>query len=910
MKDYRDIVTRALPYVSNSSCPETSLDEFLNSLNCFPGLQKEIQKEEDLYPKNTNIHHGEHFLAHLLATAEICSCLAPAFHVPCNVAYILGLYHDIGKPLTRFATKKGYMYHGHAQIGAYILERVPELFPESIQKDYREAITWAINHHMCCLSHDNRLPTRALTEMAKGLMLITIPKEIREKAICCLGLLFAADMLGRSVKDMKETTEIVDSTQKFVHGLLESITPVANICMGRQTMNERVVVLQIGLSGSGKTTHTASLYKSLVDMGIRTKVAERDLAYYTVAKEMGIYGTYMEIYGQVVAKGGREKVQAEWCRMLGEALADPSCQCVIIDSVQPFYDKAWTATIESLSEISQNNYGDALKIGLYHVPQSFFSSYDHHEYPSKIGEPVEFPSETLAFPVVGLEQPIAKHIDIAMGCGLQHIHNIIAEYLTADVVPSVLPQVSMQELLDSGKSPNDIPDLFPKGLIQVKEEIRTKTFRITTIGYRDGFQTFTGPTREYRGISVLAYEGKHRVIRPCMPVFPDMVCIEKDPSVFEFLGPVWNRFLPQRKWSSGMTFAQTVREMFLTPKYDGSLFNLVYIPYSAFPDKFFTELKMVCEDRFQGDDAVLFQSLHGVYVVGSKGTMFCKRPVRARIQEAITATYGTMDKLIESSNAYTERKGLRDEITTLHFEAIGTPSPELTVAYDEHFCIFLGATTLSRFHRPYKGDMPRTTEIIDLDGNDLADRWQMLTDIYEQNFGKMLLGDKSIEPEGYVLHIVDTNGKWHPIKFKYDLYYASHKPEAPKHVQTATEIRESQKYALARQRLLKFKDAKDFVEPIKKILQQDFLDYFLPLLANYLPRNGDDEKVAQRRWAGFWNDVEKQNMARIQDIDRKCMDMIATCAGQRVPTEKLTSIIMTSRKAFTLDEITKRYLKQ
>jgi hypothetical protein len=73
----------------------------------------------------------------------------------------------------------------------------------------------------------------------------------------------------------------------------------------------------------------------------------------------------------------------------------------------------------------------------------------------------------------------------------------------------------------------------------------------------------------------------------------------------------------------------------------------------------------------------------GLWVFGSKGTVFAKSPVADRIEAAVTGTYGSRQALVERAQALLVRRGMVSPtlVVTLHFEAIpAEPSPELTVS--------------------------------------------------------------------------------------------------------------------------------------------------------------------------------------------------------------------------------------
>ncbi|GFY67233.1 uncharacterized protein TNIN_228321 [Trichonephila inaurata madagascariensis] len=127
------------------------------------------------------------------------------------------------------------------------------------------------------------------------------------------------------------------------------------------------------------------------------------------------------------------------------------------------------------------------------------------------------------------------------------------------------------------------------------------------------------------------------------------------------------------------TFLPTFESVMVTPKFDGRLVNILFVPihhfyYELLPTWFF------------GD-----RNEFGLFLVGSKQKLVMD--VHLKKFDTVIETF---DTFIRSYATYFQDQ---DCLKTLHFEMMTeADSPELTVYYPQKFCKFIGCTMFTNDH--------------------------------------------------------------------------------------------------------------------------------------------------------------------------------------------------------------------
>ena len=760
----------------------SNAEDVINSLNLSPQIKEQllITSQEHKITK----YHEENLYTHLFWVATKCKELAPTFDVNPNDAFWLGFLHDIGKSLARHQVQKHFIYTGHAQLGARIVEN---MFLKETKSpcEHKNAVLWAIDNHMCacCKNVDDT----TLVEKYKSLLWISAPKGEEEMCLRFLLLLQVADEVGKqSSFKKKEEASIIQANRIFKMMLpyvCDTQKHVWDICQLRKSDSSQIIIVPLGLSGSGKS----SLCKKIqMSSNYKVGLVERDQCYFQIALENGFIAdelsTYKDYYTFVqTLEKGKEMVQKRWVKMVDEILLDKSNKIILIDSVQPTFRHAWKRTLDQLSEEARLCWNHIFKMAVYLVPihQLGFN------VESKIGSYQSLPSTdpSLFWPMLNVEtgQTNLQNFDIGTG-QINRVLDIAERFLSIESNYNLLPQISLLKLIEKSGSLEDALKTFPKDLIITQTEHEDSEVKIVTVCYQDGLQTFMGDTRDYRGESILLdkQSGQTFLVRGSLPVFPDYTQIQKDPYVLPY------------------TEDKLEASYKVTMKYDGSLFNVTFINKCTDVYPF---VKKIIDKR---KDWFFNEIQNGILLFGSKGRLMTldSNPVKYSIIEAILGTYNTHENFVNTIEKFVSNI---EENCTLHFEAINkVPSSLLTVYYGRDMVKFIGSTT---FDVQKKFSLP-TLDIF----KEVATVYEFETFIdilkfWEEGYEKLLEGDQEIEPEGFVVHIFPKHTNlWYPVKLKYQFYYIAHKPSSEKNKEGAKEIATLTKYDKLRNRLSKFRE--------------------------------------------------------------------------------------------------------
>lgn len=316
------------------------------------------------------------------------------------------------------------------------------------------------------------------------------------------------------------------------------------------------------------------------------------------------------------------------------------------------------------------------------------------------------------------------------------------------------------------------------------------------------------------------------LMRGSLPVFPDLTTAEKDPALFPYLvgvrqfqviGTTNPPLILRQEWQDEI-HKSTNFKLNVTPKFDGSMFNLTFHPYGKFPIN------------------STFSCKYGYLFFGSKNRFIAGGAAYERIMHAIKGSYGSIDSFIDNVVRFIEAHNFTQQLVCLHFEAIDAiPTKELTVYYGHAWCPMFGYTVFDdfskKFYLPEKSDMKVVTPIFEFN------TWDEVIEFYNTNYTMLLDGKKEIEPEGYVVHIIDGE-KWIPVKVKYEFYYIAHKPNSKNNFAKAQQIIQEQQFDKLRSRLAKFRD-----KPTIKDLLSPILTEFIASIPS---------QTTKKEWALYW----------------------------------------------------------
>ncbi|GFY09290.1 uncharacterized protein TNCV_1941091 [Trichonephila clavipes] len=205
------------------------------------------------------------------------------------------------------------------------------------------------------------------------------------------------------------------------------------------------------------------------------------------------------------------------------------------------------------------------------------------------------------------------------------------------------------------------------------------------------------------------------------------------------------------------TFLSTFESVVVTPKFDGRLVNILFVPlhhpYYHLLSTWFVE------DRNE----------FALFLVGSKQKLIMDIHLRKKFNTVIE----NFDTFIRSYATYFQDQ---DCLKTLHFEMMTEAvSPDLTVYYPQNFCKFIGCTTFTNDHRWFALAKPSDARAVPQKTFQTTKACQAYVNELHNQF---LKGDTLSEPEGCVLYFWDDQGRLVDIvKTKFPEYLAVNNPK-------------------------------------------------------------------------------------------------------------------------------------
>jgi CRISPR/Cas system-associated endonuclease Cas3-HD len=827
----------------------------------------------------TSKYHQENLEEHFVACGIACQLYAEKFfdnisaHVTIQkddfiqLSLLLGLFHDIGKPFsaTKVSQKKTkVIYTGHSQLGARIMEELVE----TLDATQKKALLWAINHHMCHCTHCHVTDFSAQHHCYDQLFsdLDLNDNETKNLSIALLSVIAFGDMVSRADTTRQMDFEEINTYSIALFNKLVSYKPVIKT-------SYLTIVHMLGVSGSGKSHFSNKLKQKFGDL-YDVAIVERDNALRNVYESLNLNTSanipYHEMYSQIYQReDGKQLVQSRWVEELNFALTTDNGKqrIIVIDTCQTLFSKAWENTMSALEEDAKANYFSAKKICFYTVPWHVFNN----EYSTKTQTYANLPLDFGGFwPILQHER---ENLDSCYEYGTgsfeslsTHIANNIQTntIINTEYTQKRLDQI-LNEFAKSHTNFTECCDAFVKSMkssdvefVAWRIEQESQRYKLIVFTYQDGLQQFNLETRDYRGEGVIydTIQNVFFLVRPNLPVFPEMTQIANDHKALPYLVHDVSKIanIQARAISLCKSIApKNTTQICQVPKYDGSLFNLTFIPSHI---EEYNILLDICNSASLPPNSY-YKSENGLFMIGSKGTCFCKAPVNIRIHKAIVGSYGTFENFIVKAKQIltAENKNFEKSITTLHFEALDvTPTPELTVYYGYSACPLFGVTIYDKiadtklFHLPNIAD-----ETILVAPIKKFDAFSEVISSYDTSYAELLNGNSIIEPEGFVIHLFD-NEKWIPIKYKYSLYYVAHKPDSIKNQDKAKDMMTNPIYEKILPRLLKFRDKPSVNSIIESF---DFQNQILSCLEKFSGQTKKD-------WAIFWKN--EQNLTEIQTL--------------------------------------------
>ena len=848
-------------YIDTKKYSSVQIDNYL--LNCIQVIKakpKLLDKfiEESIGCVETK-YHKENLITHLYCVGWICCLFADKFDLDPEYAFKLGFFHDIGKPWAKkyIQTKKKIIStsKAHAQIGENI----------GTELGLDSKICWCIGNHMCSCCHENN--SNSHWEYVGSLQCLSFNPKLPNTEIIkyanSLACLMIGDDLGRLGDQEKNIPNIIshsDSWLDWFKNYIEKFNPVKHSVNFLSTLHpdNSIIVQMYGHSGFGKSTCVKNLISILDSYNISWEFAERDKSYYNVyQQETGTellvndnivnHNEYKMVYEYIETNELKYKVQQDWVQQLN-AILDSNSKVKIIDTVQLMYPKSWDSTLESLDPDAYSVWVSSIKFGFYGFPQYLYG----HEFIPKTGKYELIPrgvsggvSDGLTWPNINSELDKSQKfnpvlIDIGYG-SIELLANSICNYNSYSVLNAPDKQIHLINILDNfeknkltSKSIQEyIQNQFPPGIVTSNEELVYYSNHLIRFSYKDGMQIFNGPTRDYRGETLLFDSSNlnYYIGRVSLPVFPDYSDIRKDPTAQDLI--------------------KTCNSFHIVPKFDGSLFVLALVKSNTPEYTIVKNLLPLTSTRAYVENDL------GIWCFGSKGCMFAKDQfgdtgVLSSIINSINSTYNSIENFINKVSLEIQSQNLSNytHISAI-FEAIDLiPNQCLTVDYGRAFCPFLCWVVWDGTKKQII--LPNKPTHLSLFGKiTTVDTWEQVIQFKESAHTRLLEGSESDEPEGYVVWLGDSNIG---IKLKHPEYYVAHKPYSKKNIEMAKQIEFSEEYSKLRPRLVKFKPK----PPIKDLIKKN-LEFVTELfLDNYKYIN------SKKNWALFWKD--NKNLKKLNKI--------------------------------------------
>lgn len=748
-------------------------------------------------------YHKEDWLTHAFCVGSIMEHYSDRFNVAPDIAFETGFFHDIGKGKAKkviCGRKKTIInYNGHAQFGEKI----------GISIGLSESQLWAISNHMCSCAHGKNIEHNF--ELSSCYQALSFDESI-DMNVCInlLACLILADSLGRIGDDMIDPATHIDNMSFWLSKMNKLISKGFS-----EMMNDRLkwisskrqslttIVLLIGCSLNDPEVLPLKKYLDSRSVDYNDKYICRNDFYKKAYEELHSTETDLDLDDLKLALNDhRELVQKYWINSLNQNLV--TADMLIIETSQFMFPKAWEGTIKSLDMDALTAYSTGFKIA-YYGSNLVLPITDNHSmfFPQLNSESDSFKSDNIDVAYGRIEPVIRtltnytkKRLEVPNQCHVVHLLNC-------------MDCKSVDECLDKLKK------MFPDNVIETKIELSSAEMDLIRISYRDGFQVFDGPSRDYRGETLIFDKLKKRFLigRVSLPVMVDFnECNKKDPLAAECI--------------------HRCTKFTMLPKYDGSLFVLALVKKDTPEyDLLFNMLDKVPCESYRIDK-------YGIWAIGSRSMMFARNNstcnILTSIIESIQCSYGNMDVFFEEMHKNITDIGLLESrYLSIIFEAINEKPYEcLTVDYGKSFCpllsyvVYDGITKKIVFPKASKYPYAKSFEY---------DNWKDVGIHMVESYYKMLQGDMNEEVEGFVVWC------WYRdqqigIKLKHQEYYYAHKP-------SDKNMFDDPKYNNFKKRLLLFK-SKPSIEDITK-----------PYITGIFNLISDLRKLitTKRNWVEHWN---------------------------------------------------------
>ena len=749
-------------------------------------------------------YHQEPYGWHALCCGLICSHYSGVYGVSPKVAFLLGFLHDIGKPFTETRSGKTYM---HGQIGVHLAEG---LFAD-LDAELQQVLLFLIDQHMCVCTHTPE-ERRHICFATLQTMIASYSEKQRKLYGGYYRCLVYGDRLGAWRPDihldMEKVKHIESSTvQNILHG--KPLSPPVG--------SGNMYLVMHGAPGCGKSTMAARFTEALTAAGLTVGLAERDQAYWIVARKQKLVPldvSFEDFVEKTVDLGWEEGPNTYYKHAYPHIKAQIAehYRNIVLDAAEK-YD---VVILDSCVSLNPKVLGDFIgqEDNMYvwtGFPQHLLGRKGSYKVEEQSFYPLDQETAYYRSAVEIYKEPESAPTPLVASSCFQELYNLVVaswrvklergvEHVGEQVYPSVA--INAGGLAEfKRRNPMVVVD---EGLKFYKHP----SYSVIRLSYYDGKQHGNGSTLHYRGEHLIAggdmgqAEGRlFKPLRVSLPVTPETSQLRKFQSHAELYGFVE----PLKKYlACEFTEPRTrvdpaavrYNRCFVLPKVDGSLMNVSAVKADSIQGDYIRYLKE------RHDVGEFYKEIEGViYYVGSKSCLFATQAstVVEPFKAAVVASYGSFDTFYERVHEHL-RTVAWEEAASVVFEAVPEhPYWGLTVDYGRSFVAHLATVyykggevkielpnsgSAASLHAPPVEEIPCSAEALDT--------------YYSKKMEEALQG--SVEDlEGFMLAFTEPAGGLLYMKLKFPWYYAAHKPDI--HFQEAERLYVDPRYARIKDRL-------------------------------------------------------------------------------------------------------------
>jgi hypothetical protein len=753
-------------------------------------------------------YHQEPYGWHALCCGLICSHYASYHSLSPKVAFLLGFLHDIGKPFTETRSGKTFM---HGQIGVHIAEAVLG----NLEDDMKQVILFLIDQHMCVCTHEVQDRNHVCFSTLQN-MISSYTEKQRKLYNGYYKCLVYGDSLGAYRPDIQNDVEKVEAIQRSsIQNILHS--KVLNPMVG----SGNLYLVMHGAPGCGKSTMTARFLNSLLAQGMTVGVAERDQAYWIVARKQKLVPLDISFEDFVEKSFSKEDgTMTTYYKQVYPIIKTQISEHyknIVLDYAEKYDIVILDSCISLNPKVLSDFIGPQDTMYVWTgFPQHLLGRNGSFKVEEQSIYPLDQETAYYRSEIEISKEPEVTPIPLVASSCFQELYNLIVNswrvklsreptVVGEDVYPSIYINThSLEEFKQ--KNPTIVVDTNLKFY-------KHPYYNVVRLSYYDGKQNGNGTTLFYRGEHLISDGISLRPLRLSLPVTPETSQLRK----FHSHAELYNLVRPLQKYLAN-EFTEPLfkpdtdryNRCFILPKVDGSLMNVSVVKKNSVQGRYIQYIK-------QQNDIQDFYSEIGdnIYYIGSKSCLFATQAssIIQSFKDSITKSYGSFNAFYQQVHNYVDLIPWEESITVACEAVPEHPYWGLTVDYGRAFVSHLATIYYKNGQSIIKlPDEESRLYLLAVPVEELECTADAIEKYYVQKMDEALQGFIQ-DLEGFMLAFSEPSGNILYMKLKFPWYYAAHKPDI--HYCEAERLYEDSKYAQIRDRLFNLQVAINAVE-IKK----------------------------------------------------------------------------------------------